>query len=60
MQVGDLIRDRDYPDDCPGIIVRIDDRRKSRPYIVLCSDGVYRSFPKRYVETDCEIVSENR
>lgn len=60
MQVGDLIRDRDYPDDCPGLIVNICDKRRRRPYMILCSDGVCRSFPKLYVETDCEIISENR
>ena len=60
MKVGDLIRERDYSSDCPGMIVCIGDRRKREPYMVLCSDGVCRSFPKRYIETECEVVSENR
>jgi len=60
VKVGDLIRDRDYPTDCPGMITVIRDRRKKRPYVVLCFDGVCRSFPKHYIETDCEVVSENR
>ena len=60
MQVGDLIRESAFPDDSPGLIVEVKDRRRRDPYAVLCSSGKIEWFSKKYIEGQCEIISESR
>ncbi len=61
MKVGDLIRDKRWPEDGYAIIVEIGDRRKRSPYRLYCSDtGVIAWFGKDYVEQECEVVNESR
>ena len=54
MKVGDLVRDLDWGE--IGLVVEIIDRRKKEPYNVLCTDGVVRWLPKKYIEKECEVV----
>ena len=59
MQVGDLIKDRRWPDDGYGIIVFIGDKRTRNPYLVWCCDlGRFQEFPKDYIEEYCEVINE--
>ena len=58
MQVGDLIKEREFPE--VGLIVKIKDKRYKTPYGVLCPDGRFQWFTKAYVEEECEVVSASR
>lgn len=61
MKVGDLIREKGFPEDETGMIVEIGDLRTMKPYKVYCSHWKsVISFSKRYVQEDCEVVSESR
>ena len=61
MKVGDLIRDTRWPNDPAGIIVEVGDLRTKKPYKVFCPawDDVV-SFEKKYIQEQCEVVSESR
>ena len=58
MKVGDLIVDKDYPDE-PGIIL---DTRDSDvfTYRVLNDSGTIVWFEREYIESHCEVISEGR
>ena len=58
MKVGDLIVEREYPDE-PGIII---DKRNSDvcTYRVLNYAGQIIWFEREYIENDCEVISEVR
>ena len=66
MKVGDLIRERAYPEDI-GLVVEI---RKAEPkknlnrltgtYVILNQAGETHWFASDYIEEDCEVVSESR
>ena len=58
MKVGDLIVDKDYPDE-PGIIL---DTRNSDvcTYRVLNDSGAILWFEREYIENHCEVISESR
>jgi hypothetical protein len=56
MQVGDLIKEREWPD--LGVIIEIKDLRLDRPYGVLCPDGGIEWFTQTYIKL-CEVVSES-
>tara|TARA_A100001391_G_scaffold201111_1_gene187334 strand:- start:112 stop:288 length:177 start_codon:yes stop_codon:yes gene_type:complete len=58
MKVGDLVRDLEWGE--IGVVVSIIDRRRKEPYKVFCADGVMRWLPKKYIEKECEVVSESR
>jgi hypothetical protein len=58
MKVGDLIRDRQWTNDGYGLILDVLDRRKKEPYLVLCVDGKPHWLPKKYIERECEVISE--
>ena len=61
MQVGDLIREIEFPDDSCGLIVKIKDRKVSRtPYGVLCHSQRIEWFTKVYIEEKCEVISASR
>jgi len=60
MQVGDLIREIEYPEDSFGLIVKIKDRRRRLPYGVLCPNQRVQWFTKVYIEEKCEVVSASR
>ena len=59
MKVGDLIVDKEYPEEI-GIIVYKDEHGDVNAYRVLTPQGKLDYFGKRYIEEDCEIVSESR
>ena len=56
MKVGDLVRDLEWGE--IGLVIEIIDRRKKEPYNVLCTDGVVRWLPKKYIEKECEVVND--
>ncbi len=61
VQIGDLIREIEFPDDSCGLIVKIKDRKVSRtPYGVLCYSQRIEWFTKAYIEEKCEVVSASR
>ena len=61
MQVGDLIREKEFPEDALGVVVRIGDMRTKKPYKVFCSYwGSVVDFGKEYVQEQCEVVNANR
>ena len=61
MQVGDLIREKEFPEDSSGIIVHVGDLRTKKPYKVYCphSQGVL-PFTKKYIQEQCEVISASR
>jgi hypothetical protein len=58
MKVGDLVRERGYPE--VGLIIKIGDRRRDMPYFILCPNGNTQWFNKKYVEEMCEVINESR
>ena len=58
MQVGDLIREKEFPEDSCGIIVHVGDLRTKKPYKIWgpCWQGI-AAFEKKYVQEGCEGVS---
>jgi hypothetical protein len=58
-KVGDLIRDKRWPEDGYAVIISIGDRRTKTPYRVYCIDlDILESFPKDYIEQDCVVINE--
>ena len=61
MKVGDLIVEKEYPTDPPGLIVGIGDLRTKKPYKVFCYHSPTPiSFSKKYIQEECVVVSEGR
>ena len=61
MKVGDLIVDKRWTEDSPGLIVSIGDLRTREPYKVFCFHSPMPiSFSKKYIQEDCEVISESR
>ena len=58
-QVGDLLCDKEFPNEL-GLLVKIGDLRTREPYRLLCPKGKIRSFGRKYIENDCEVVSASR
>jgi hypothetical protein len=60
MKVGDLIREKEFPQDACGIIVEVGDLRRKKPYKVFCSAwGELCSFEKKYIQEECEVISDS-
>ena len=57
-RVGDLIRDKDYPEDM-GIIVEVNDRSYTNRYRVISPRNlVDQWFSLDYIKDECEVVNE--
>ena len=57
MKVGDLVRDKEFPE--VGLI--LEKRDKSHmTYKVLDPFGTITWFTRDYIENDCELISESR
>ena len=58
MKIGDLIVDKEYPNE-PGIII---DKRDSDvcTYRILNDSGTVMWFERKYIESNCEVISESR
>jgi len=58
VQVGDMIREKEFPEDSCGIIVHVGDLRTKKPYKVWCLywERVV-AFEKKYVQEVCEVIS---
>ena len=59
MQVGDLIRDKQYPEDGVALILRKGRGSEWRMtfYLVLQPNGNTEWFKPEYIENECEVVS---
>ena len=59
MQVGDLIRDRRYPEDGCALILRKGRGSEWRMtfYLILQPNGNIEWFKPEYIENECEVVS---
>ena len=58
MQVGDLIREKEFPEDEPGVIVHIGDLRTKKPYKVFCPYWqAVMAFEKEYIHKTCEVIN---
>jgi len=61
VKVGDLIREKKHPTDACGVIVEIGDLRRKKPYKVFCPVwGKILAFGKKYIQEECEVISESR
>ena len=61
MKVGDLIREKAFPEDACAIIVEVGDLRTKEPYKVFCPAwGKVLAFGKKYIQQECEVISESR
>jgi len=60
VQVGDLIREIEYPDDSFGVIVASKDNTEEGVYLVLCPTGRIEQFQPEYIEEECEVVNASR
>ena len=61
MQVGDLIREKEFPEDEYGVIVYIGDLRTKKPYKVFCPYWqAVMAFEKKYVQEACEVINASR
>ena len=58
MQVGDLIKESEYPE--VGLLVTIKDDTCRTPYGILCPNGKVEWFTKVYIEMQCEVFSASR
>ena len=59
MKVGDLIRDKRFPDDGTAIIIAMKDRRHKFCYKLYCTDnGQVEWFAKTYVEQQCIVIEK--
>ena len=58
MQVGDLIKEIEWPE--IGLIVRINLKRRSESYAILCPDGKIHWFSTDFVENTCEVINASR
>jgi len=58
MQVGDLIKEKEYPE--VGLLLKIKDSRWRTPYGILCPSGKVEWFTKAYLEEKCEVISASR
>jgi len=61
VKVGDLIREKEFPEDACGLIVEVGDLRRKKPYKVFCfAWGSTVAFGKKYVQDGCEVISGSR
>ena len=58
-KIGDLLRDREFPEDM-GVIVEIDRSSYTNHYKVVSTNGIWNWLPKDYIESECEVISESR
>ena len=58
MKVGDLVKDREYPE--VGLLVTINDDLPRAMYGILCPNGRIEWFTKTFVEGSLEVASEGR
>tara|TARA_R110000824_G_scaffold78224_1_gene197573 strand:+ start:391 stop:570 length:180 start_codon:yes stop_codon:yes gene_type:complete len=59
MKVGDLIRDKEFPE-AIGIIIYKDQYGDVNAYGVLAAHGRFEYLSKDYIENGCEVLSESR
>jgi len=61
VKVGDLIREAEFPNDPPGVIVQAGDAQANQPYKVWCPAWQkVIDFGAGYIHEECEVVSESR
>ena len=58
MQVGDLIKEKEFPE--VGLLLQIKDDMCKTPYGILCPNGKVEWFTQAYIDEKCEVISANR
>lgn len=58
-KVGDLIRDKEFPQDF-GVIVEVDHSSYTNHYKVVGNNGRADWLPKDYILYECEVICESR
>ena len=58
MKIGDLIRDKDYPEDI-GMIMEIKQQNSRLSYRVLNLYGAMTWFSRYYIEKGCGLIKED-
>ena len=57
-KVGDLIRDKEWPEDM-GVIVEVNQRSYTNHYRIISPRNLVDAwFPLDYIKDDCEVVNE--
>ena len=59
MKVGDLVVDKEFPEEA-GLLLKIKDDTCKTPYGILCPSGKVEWFTQAYIDEKCEVVSESR
>ncbi len=59
MQIGDLVVDKEFPEET-GLLLKIKDDTCKTPYGILCPNGKVGWFTQTYVDEKCEVISESR
>ena len=59
MKIGDLIRDKEFPNDF-GVIIEFNRRSYTNYCKVLGMNGRTQWLPKDYILDECEVVNESR
>lgn len=57
--IGDLIRDKQFPEDM-GIVIDINDKSYTNYYKVVSTNGMTQWLPIDYIQYECEVISGNR
>ena len=58
-KIGDLLRDKEFPEDM-GIIVEVDKSTYTNHYKVVSTNGIFNWLPKDYILYECEVICESR
>lgn len=58
-KVGDLIRDKEFPEDF-GVIVEIDTSSYTNYCKVISWNGCFQWLPKDYIVGECEVMCASR
>jgi len=61
VQVGDLIREFEFPNGPCGVVVQVGDAQTNQPYKVWCAAWQkVIEFGPNYIHEECEVISASR
>jgi hypothetical protein len=58
-KIGDLIRDKEFPEDM-GIVIEIHESSYNNHYRVVSTNGIDQWLPRDYIEGECEVMCASR
>ena len=58
-KIGDLVRDKQFPDDF-GIVIEIHESSYNNHYRIISNRGYVQWLPRDYIEGECEVIGANR